>query len=189
MAVSVDWEYRMAETQGGWTLEAVLALPEDQTSGRRVELVDGALIVSPWPRVEHQRVLGSVQRQLQPVVPSVLELLPGANLALGGQGDRLLVPDLVISRDPGYEGLCLTGEQTFLVCEIASPSTRVKDLTLKRALYAQARIPFYLLVDPAPDAVSATLFELAGADYEPIARAEQGRLELIRPFEVTLELG
>lgn len=187
MAVSVDWEHSMAETQGGWTLEAVLALPEDRTGGHRVELVDGALIVSAWPRIEHQRVLGRLQRQLQPVVPSVLELLPGVNLALGG--DRLLVPDLVISRDPGCEGLCLTGEQMFLVCEVASPSTRLKDQTLKRALYAQARIPFHLLVDPAPDEVSATLFELTGEDYEPIARTEHGRLALTRPFEVTLELG
>ncbi|MFN8572030.1 MAG: hypothetical protein U0132_08240 [Gemmatimonadaceae bacterium] len=38
-----------------WTRDEVLALPED---GRRYELVDGALLVSPSPGYAHQRAVG-----------------------------------------------------------------------------------------------------------------------------------
>ncbi|MEU0470146.1 hypothetical protein ABZ215_39635 [Amycolatopsis sp. NPDC006131] len=38
-----------------WTVEDVLDLPEDR--GCRIELVDGALLVSPAPRSGHQRLL------------------------------------------------------------------------------------------------------------------------------------
>lgn len=42
-----------------WTLDEVLAMPED--SGQRVELVDGAVFVSPAPSPRHQRLLHRMQ--------------------------------------------------------------------------------------------------------------------------------
>ncbi|MFE0027399.1 Uma2 family endonuclease [Amycolatopsis sp. NPDC059021] len=188
MAVSTHRGREMVGLDNSWTLDDVLALPEDQTTGQRVELVDGALLVSPWPRVRHQRMLSTLQRQLHPVVPSVLEMLPGANIVLGHRGDRLVVPDLVINRDPGFDGVYLTEDQVFLVCEIESRSTKLKDRTLKRALYAEGRIPYYLLVDPAEEPAAATMFALSGEDYEPIAKSEGGRLELTRPFTASIDL-
>ncbi|MGH8574674.1 MAG: hypothetical protein ACREX8_19200 [Gammaproteobacteria bacterium] len=40
------------ERSGPWTEEKVLALPVD----RRIELLDGALVVSPSARARHQRL-------------------------------------------------------------------------------------------------------------------------------------
>ncbi|NBH10198.1 Uma2 family endonuclease [Amycolatopsis sp. SID8362] len=166
----------------GWTVDDVLALPEEQTLLQRTELVDGVLLVSPWPGLEHQRLLGKLQRALMPALPDGTELLPGVNVRLEGQ--RLVVPDLVILNRPGADTLAFAASDVLLAAEIVSPSTKVQDRILKRAVYAEALIPFYLLVEPD----SATLFELHSGDYEPIAKSDNGELHLTRPFEATLRL-
>jgi Uma2 family endonuclease len=59
------------------------------------------------------------------------------------------------------------------------------DRVLKRQLYAEAGVPFYLVVDPVGQAV---LFELAGGEYRESARGVDGRLGFTEPFEATLDL-
>lgn len=50
------------------------SVPDD---GHRYELIDGALIVSPAPRVLHQRVLFRLTRFLDEASPAALEVLFG----------------------------------------------------------------------------------------------------------------
>ncbi|MFJ7217188.1 Uma2 family endonuclease [Amycolatopsis sp. NPDC098790] len=169
----------------GWTVDDLLALPEEQTLLQRTELVDGALLVSPWPGLEHQRLLGKLQSAFAAAMPAGTELLPGVNVRLGAQ--RLLTPDLVIVNCPGSDTVAYAASDVLLAAEIVSPSTKMQDRILKRALYAEALIPFYLLVEPR-EPVSATLFALEGEDYEPIAKSDNGELHLTRPFEATLRL-
>jgi Uma2 family endonuclease len=171
----------------GWTVDDVLALPEEQTSLQRIELLDGALLVSPWPRLEHQRLVGRLLGQLAAGAGKQFEAFPGANLVLGNRGNRLLIPDLVVTDEPGLTGVSLTEKQVALVVEIVSPSTKVQDRILTRVIYAEALIPFYLLVEPGePD--TATLFELRSDAYEPIAKSENGELHFTRPFEAEITL-
>lgn len=171
----------------GWTVDEVLALPEGQTSLQRIELVDGTLLVSPWPRLEHQRLVGTLWGRLSAEAGDQFEVFPGANVVLGNRGNRLLMPDLVVADECGLTGVSLTEKQVVLVVEIVSPSTKVQDRILKRAIYAEALIPFYLLVEPGePDA--ATLLELQGGEYVPIAKSEAGQLHLTRPFEAEITL-
>jgi Uma2 family endonuclease len=110
--------------------------------------------------------------------------MPDCSVALGG--DRALIPDFAIIDEPGFEGVILSAEHHVLVGEIASPSTRVYDRTTKRALYAEAGVPFLMLVEPKPP--SAVLYELRDGEYAEIARSAGGRIELIRPFPVVLDL-
>ena len=179
-----DSEFHIPPRPDGWTVDEVLALPEDQVSLQRIELVDGALFVSPWPRLEHQRLVRVLTGQLSAGADPGFEVFPGANLVLGNRANRLLVPDLVVTDEPGLKGVSLTEKQVILVSEIVSPSTRIQDRILKQAIYAEALIPYYLLVEP----VVATLFELQGEEYVPIAKSENGELRLTRPFEATLRL-
>ncbi|MDQ7802428.1 Uma2 family endonuclease [Amycolatopsis sp. A133] len=169
----------------GWTVEDVRALPEEQTLMQRIELVDGVLLVSPWPGLEHQRLLGKLQCAFVPALPDGTELLPGVNVRLGTK--RLLTPDLVILNCPGGDTIAYSASDVLLVAEITSPSTKVQDRVLKRALYAEALIPYYLQVEPLEPAV-ATLFELQGDEYEPIAKSGETDIELTRPFNVTIRL-
>jgi len=167
-----------------WTLEEVLALPED--NGQRVELVDGTLVVSPSPTPTHQRILQRLQVALLGAVPPELELLPAVNVVLNG--GRLLIPDLVVTNAPGHTNLYFTGDQIVVATEILSPSTRAYDRVLKRQLYAEAGIAFYLVVDPAPATPSATLLRLDGDDYREAARSADGLLRIEWPFPVEVDL-
>ena len=167
-----------------WTLEEVLALPED--NGQRIELIDGTLVMSPSPTPTHQRVLRRLMVALLDAVPADMELLPNVNVVLNGR--RLLIPDLVITNAPGHTDLYFTGDQIVLVTEILSPSTRAYDRALKRQLYAEAGITYYLVVDPAPATPSAVLLQLHGEDYREAAQSADGLLRLERPFPVQLNL-
>lgn len=168
-----------------WTLDEVLALPEDQ--GQRVELVDGAVVVSPAPGLAHQRVLQRLQIALLDAVPAECESLPGINVVLSSR--RLLIPDLAVTTVPGLDAVYCDGADLLLAVEVISPSSRAYDGALKRQLYAEARVPFFLLVDPAAAPVAATCFELVGGTYREVGRAEEGVLSLTRPFAVTVRLG
>jgi Uma2 family endonuclease len=168
-----------------WTLDEVLALPEDQ--GQRVELVDGAVVVSPAPGMPHQRALHRMEVAFDAAVPAGHELLPGINVVLSSR--RLLIPDLAVTTVPGSNAVYCEGRDLLLAVEVISPSSRVYDRALKRQLYADAGVPFFLLVDPAADPVAATCFELDGDSYREIAQAHDGNLALTRPFGVTVYLG
>ncbi|WP_410643021.1 Uma2 family endonuclease [Amycolatopsis sp. lyj-346] len=180
-------EFSIPPRPDGWTVDEVLALPEDQTSLQRIELVDGALLVSPWPRLEHQRLVRVLTVQLDTGAEPRFEVFPGANLVLGNRGNRLVIPDLVITDEPGLQGVSLTEKQVVLVAEIVSPSTKIQDRILKRAIYAEALIPYYLLVEPG-EPIAATLFELQGDDYQPIAKSDKAEIELTRPINATIRL-
>jgi Uma2 family endonuclease len=101
----------------------------------------------------------------------------------------LLIPDFAVLTQPEVDTVDYDSSEVLLVGEIEPPSTKVFDRTLKRQLYAEAGVPFYLLVDPVKKPVEAVLFELIDEEYAPIAKSEAGRIELTRPFAVTLELG
>jgi Uma2 family endonuclease len=72
-----------------------------------------------------------------------------------------------------------------LAVEILSPSTRRKDLFLKRSKYQDAGVPSYWIIDPA--APSITALELVDGQYMTVAEAfgdEAAMLE--KPFPVTI---
>ena len=177
--------FLMQPRPDGWTVDEVLALPEEQTLLQRTELLDGVLLVSPWPGLEHQRLLRKLQFAFAPALPDGTELLPGVNVRVAAR--RLLVPDLVILTCAAVDTVAYAASDVLLAAEIVSPSTKVQDRILKRAIYAEALIPYYLLVEPMELAV-ATLFELQGEEYVPIAKSEDAELQLTQPFPATLRL-
>jgi len=114
-----------------------------------------------------------------------MEALPDIRAALSES--RGLIPDFVVTNDPDFNGRSIPGSGFVLVGEIASPSTRRYDRTTKRTLYAEAGIPFLMLVDPGDPPV-AELHELRDGEYVEIGRSSEGRLEMTAPFALTLDL-
>ena len=168
---------------GPWTLDEWLALPEGPPYA---ELVDGLLVMSPVSAYRHQRLMVRLWRQLDAAAPGEYEVMPDSNVALGG--DRALIPDFCVIDRPGFDGVILSARHVVLVGEIASPSTRVYDRTTKRALYAEAGVPYLLMVDPSCQPPSAVCYELLDGDYVGRVRSEDGLLRLDRPFRVRLAL-
>ncbi|MEU8138645.1 Uma2 family endonuclease [Streptodolium elevatio] len=148
-----------AEHHGPWTLDDVLALPEDPRN--RYELVGGALLMSPSPGVPHQRASHRLHVLLAAAVEKAgapYEVLEAVNVVVP---DGLFIPDLVVADADAAAAAdtTLRADDVVLVVEIASPSTRVSDRKMKPALYAAAGIPHYwrLELEPAPRLYLGTL--------------------------------
>lgn len=179
----------LARHDGEWSEDDVLALPED---GGRVELLDGALVMSPQSAYPHQRLSRRLAEALEAVAPPELEVLEAVNIRL--RRGQLFIPDLAVITTPGLDALVAPAADVLLVVEITSPSSVTMDRVLKPAVYAAAGIPFYLRVDLADRGVEgagigAVLHRLAGQVYAEAERtAADGLLRLTQPFAVELDL-
>lgn len=137
----------MAASSTHWTIERVRALPDD---GKRYEVIDGELYVSPSPTWEHQA--------------AVRHLLLALHAYLSGSGigdviqspadvefsdDRMVEPDLFVV--PLVEGRTprdwREAGRLLLAVEVLSPSTARLDRVVKRVLYQRERVPEYWIVD------------------------------------------
>jgi Uma2 family endonuclease len=123
----------------------VADLPED-VGNVRIELIDGSVYVTPLGDYEHQDLVTKYVILINPHLPDDLRVLAGVNVILGDQ--TLVIPDVAVV-DPSFlvqRGLGVSPEGLRLAVEITSPSTRRRDLSLKRELYRECGVPF-LVVD------------------------------------------
>lgn len=135
-----------------WTLEELDALPRD---GRRREILDGILYVSPMPRRKHQRVLGEVFYHFRQweglhggqayVAGLEVDLVDGSHLE---PDVAFLVPGREVTAD--VRSLI---DAPDLVVEVSSPSTKRYDAGLKRERYAAHGVREYWIVDLDAEAV------------------------------------
>ncbi len=170
---------RTAIPAGPWTVDDLDDLPEGSTT--RYELIDGALLVSAEPSLQHQRVNLQLARLLQDAAPPHLEVFLPVDLRLSPV--RQLAPDITVVRREDATGQRLEGAP-LLVVEVQSPSTRTVDLTLKRRVLEEAGVPSYWLVDPDDGVV--TVLQLADGAYREVARGDEVTVE--RPFPVRVHL-
>jgi Uma2 family endonuclease len=148
--------------QGQWTYADYAALPDD---GRRYELMDGVLLMSPSPTPNHQFIVGrlffylcqrvdfaGLGRVLQAPVdvelapktvcqPDVLVLL-GKNVAKIAEKRIVGAPDLAI--------------------EVASPGTAAYDRLTKIYAYARYGVQEYWIVDPRSCSIEVFVLENHG---------------------------
>lgn len=127
---------------GDWTVEDLRLLPDD---GLQYELADGVLLVSPSPRPAHQRAVGRVFRVLDAACPDELEVFV-APLDYQPTPRRSLQPDVLVARREDVGELAIS-QPLQLAVEVLSPSTRSKDLLVKRALYADSGVAALWVVD------------------------------------------
>ncbi len=164
---------------GPWTVDDLDDFPEGSTT--RYELVDGALLVSAEPSLQHQRVNAQVLRLLQDHAPPELEVFLPVDVRLSPV--RQIAPDVIVVRREDATGRRLE-RPPLLVVEVLSPSTRTVDLVLKRRVLEEAGVPSYWLVDPDDGVV--TVLELADGGYREVARGDDVTVE--RPFPVRVHL-
>jgi Uma2 family endonuclease len=129
------------------TVDDLLSL--DATDAGRMELIDGSLIVTPIADLEHQDLVMQLCLRLSAVLPTGMRVLPGFNVILegGGEEEVLTIPDVAVV-DPAMvarKGLGVPPDGLILGVEITSPSTRRRDLTTKRDLYAGWNVPLVIV--------------------------------------------
>jgi Uma2 family endonuclease len=162
-----------------FTVAELDRMPDD---GRRYELLDGALIVSPRPTTIHQLVAGRLCGVLSRACPEDLCVVPEPAVELGSQIE--FDPDLVVVRMDQIGGAKFT-EPPLLVVEIRSASTALIDLNRKKAAYDRFGVPSYWIVDPGPPQPELTVFELRDGAYVLVAKAS-GPFTADRPFTVSI---
>jgi Uma2 family endonuclease len=165
-----------------WTEEEYLALGE---TSDRVELFDGSLHVSPAPTTRHQRCSYLLNVLLDRVARAAgFEVYQAVNVRL--RPGRIPIPDLVVTRPVDGSELVIEASDVVLVSEITSPSNAAYDRLLKMHHYAEAGIPWYLLIDP--DTAELLLFRLDGQRYVQHPEGKPGHpLVMTEPVAVEID--
>ena len=163
-----------------FTVDDLERMPDD---GRRYELIDGMLIVSPAPAVRHQRVAFLLGMLLEDACPDDLVVF-GTPVNVRFSLRSALEPDVTVARVTDSGGVRL--EQTpLLVAEVLSPDSVLRDLNLKKAAYERPGIPSYWVVDPDLDQPSLRAYELDGGSYAEVAHVTGGEaFRAGKPFDV-----
>ncbi len=154
----------MTESANTWTVDEVIAIPED---GRRHELVDGVHHVNgvpvtraefagldradtPSPSLDHQHAVGRLAIALANFCDE-----HSVGLAMIGPADLRLTPDSLVGPDvfvsPKLRGRVPHEwediKELRLVIEVLSPNSARLDRVHKRRLYQRAAVPEYWIVD------------------------------------------
>ena len=130
------------------TYDEYRLLPDD---GKRYELIEGDIFVSPSPSTRHQ----TVSRRLQFALMQALEV-PGLAQVFNAPIDLLLEPTSVVQPDLAIVSAARASIVTpralegipDVVAEILSPGSVDRDQHLKLRLYERFAIPEYWVVDP-----------------------------------------
>jgi Uma2 family endonuclease len=131
------------------TYEDFLLFPDD---GMRHELIDGVHYVTPAPVLRHQQLLG----RLHLAIGNFLEGHPEIGQVFLSPLDTVFSPWDVVEPDLVFvaaDQLDILTEANIqgapaLVVEILSPTTRKRDLGIKRRLFERGGVREYWLVDP-----------------------------------------
>jgi Uma2 family endonuclease len=149
------------------TYEDYVELPDD---GRRYEILDGELEVSPAPAPLHQRVSQSLslalgnhvrERRLGRIYCAPIDVILAPT--------TVVQPDLIFvstARESMVTRRAVEGPPELAV-EILSPWSVRRDRVAKAALYARFGIGHYWLLDPEERVLEA--YEAAGEEYRLVA--------------------
>lgn len=130
------------------TYHEYLLLPND---GKRYEIIDGDLFMTPAPATRHQ----TIAVRLSHLLMTYLEGHP-VGIVLAAPCDVVLSeidvvqPDLLLIRHDSAARITETNIQgpPDLIIEILSPGTATRDRDLKRKRYEHFSVQEYWLVDP-----------------------------------------
>lgn len=149
------------------TYEDYCALPDD---GRRYEIIEGELYVTPSPSRSHQRFAGNLFIVLKPFVEARgLGEVFIAPFDVILEDTSVVVPDLLfvarersdVVTDRGVRGA------PDLIVEILSPGTGRRDRVEKAKLYARHGVRHYWLADPETRVLE--VYELSEGQYRRAA--------------------
>ena len=155
------------------TYEDYVELPND---GKRYEILDGELSVTPVPSIKHQIASGNLFMLVRQYLDdNQLGTILFAPVDLILESSSVLQPDLLfvakahrsIITDRAIEGA------PDLVVEILSPTTSRIDRVTKAQIYARHQVPAYWIVDPDQETVEVYLLNVDSYRLEVTLQGEK----------------
>ena len=131
----------------------------------RWELIEGyPFAMTPLPSIEHQRISTKIARQLDTLVENCEKCYALNPVEWKIDEDIVVQPDnSVICHEATGNFLTSAPE---LIFEILSPSTAIKDRTVKYEIYQEQQVKYYVIIDP--DKKQAEIFQLEDGKYSKI---------------------
>jgi Uma2 family endonuclease len=147
--------------------------------------------VSPPASNPHNAILGNLISGMKRAAREAgLRVLLVPNLQLGH--GRFVIPDIAVGRFERNSAMN-SAFDAVLTVEITSPGNAVIDRTAKKTVYADAKIEWYLLIEPDfadYQSVALQLFRREGGEFVLHARAEHGEtLVCDQPFPFAIDTG
>ncbi|GAA0329141.1 Uma2 family endonuclease [Actinoallomurus spadix] len=158
---------------------------------RKVEVIDGRIVVREVPTTDHADIIFRLLLQLMPFVTERgWKIWQDVALFLGPQVDRYRPDLLVVPQDPPRWGDDhVFGNATHLVVEVVSKSSVRDDHEVKPRTCARWGVPLYLVIDGFGG--KARLLSHPGQDgYAQEIDVKLGEpLPLPEPWDLTLDTG
>ncbi|MDN3355541.1 Uma2 family endonuclease [Actinomadura sp. DC4] len=179
-------EWMMALPEEGVTAEEYDRMPEEIC--RRIEIVDGSIIVSPSATPRHNRIARLLANSIEDAAPPPWQVTTDVDLRISDIPLHNRRPDiLVFSGDP--DELPVRPHQVLLAVEIMSKGSVNADRLDKPAEFAVAGIPHYWRVEQESVGLIAYTYELDTAQkiYVPLG-THRAALKVEAPFPVTVDL-
>jgi Uma2 family endonuclease len=139
----------------GYTVDDLHALPDD---GPRYELIDGSIIVSPSATIDHNTIGRWIANGLEESAPDGYVFGTDQSTTIDDYNEPR--PNVVVARTTQLRRTPFPIEHALLVVEVVSPSSVLRDLETKRALYARAGVPSYWLIEPDEEKPTIRLSEM-----------------------------
>ena len=162
------------------TVEEFEAYPDELLDeSYRYELLAGVVCVSSAPGDLHQVAVKNLVRLLDDAVPHELVVIAAGGVVDDRSG---LIPDVFLRRRQDF------GDRRGrppLVVEVLSPSTRTRDRTSKRRLYAEMGVGSYWVVDVDEPSVLVLELQPDGHYYETAEVAGDRLVAVRQPFDLT----
>jgi Uma2 family endonuclease len=172
----------------GLTVAAHEALPEEVC--RRIEVVDGAIVLNATPRRPHQRIVRRLANVLESACVPDFAVDFGVDLQLRDVPLLNRRPDVVVYDSTIADDTVLRPRHCTLVVEVMSPGSVTTDQTDKPAEYAAAGIEHYWRIEQREEDGLAVFRN--GLDPTTRIYASAGistdKLTVTDPFPVSVDL-
>lgn len=139
-------------------------LPDMPDDGRRFELVDGRLDVSPAPISDHAKVEHRISWWLEANAPEDLAVYGAVGINFNGDRTYHRIPDGAVLHLEDDESPYLT-RPPLLAVEVVSPESALRDHHTKRREYAEFGIPSYWIVTPDRERPGIAEYRLKNGTY------------------------
>ena len=145
-----------ANLEAGMTVEDFLVLLEDKPRKPRHQLIAGEPVKRSSERVRHAKVKSRVWRAIDDAIASsglpFTALVDG--LAVRIDDYTVFEPDASVATDGSLDDDGVFAPEPVIVVEVLSPSTAMRDASIKLVDYFRApTIVHYLVIDPDREAV------------------------------------